>query len=112
MRYLPLWLAVLIEQLAITVLPVVAIAYPLLRTLPAFYGWGMRRRISMLYGELKLVELSLENQSRDRLSALSELSRLEHRVAHLRVPPSFAHLLYALRQDIGLVRERLDAARP
>jgi hypothetical protein len=41
-RYLPLWLAVLIEQLAITVLPVVAIAYPLLRTLPAFCGWGMR----------------------------------------------------------------------
>ena len=107
-RYLPLWLAVLIEQLAITLLPVGAIAYPLLRGLPAFYNWGMRRRISMLYGELKLVELSLENESRDRLSALSELSRLEHRVSHLRVPPSFAHLLYALRQDISLVRERLD----
>jgi hypothetical protein len=34
-RYLPLWLAVLIEQLAITLLPVGALAYPLLRGLPA-----------------------------------------------------------------------------
>jgi TRAP transporter TAXI family solute receptor len=106
-RYLPLWLAVLVEHLAITLLPLVALGYPLLRMLPAAYDWSVRRRIATLYGELKLLELSVENHRRERPAALSEIERLEHRVAHLRVPSSFAHLVYALRQDINLVHERL-----
>jgi TRAP transporter TAXI family solute receptor len=108
-RNLPLWLAILIEQLAITLLPILAIAYPLLRALPAAYGWRMRRRIFTLYGELKLLELALEEHGREQTAAeLSDLSRLEYRAAHLRVPTSYAHLLYTLRQDIDLVRTKLD----
>ena len=109
-RYLPLWLAVLVEELAITLLPLVALGYPLLRMLPAAYDWTVRQRIAMLYGQLKLLELSVENQRREQPAALSDLESLEHRVAHLRVPSSFAHLVYGLRQDINLVRERLRQA--
>jgi TRAP transporter TAXI family solute receptor len=106
-RIFPLWFSVFVEQMAVTLLPVAAVGYPLLRTLMAAYAWGVRRRIAMLYGELKLLELSLENHNLDRHSAMSELARLEHSVAHLLVPSSFAHLQYGLRQDISLVRERL-----
>lgn len=108
-RNLPLWLAILVKQLAITLLPILAIAYPLLRMLPAAYGWRMRRRIFTLYGELKLLELALEERGRERGAAeLSDLSRLEYRAAHLRVPTSYAHLLYTLQQDIDHVRAKLD----
>jgi TRAP transporter TAXI family solute receptor len=107
-RFLPLWLAVLVEQLALAALPLAAIGYPLLRTLPSVFDWGVRRRISLLYGELKLLEFSLENRTRDLRSVRSELARLEWRVAHLRVPTAYAPLQYALRQDIALVRERLE----
>lgn len=110
-RYLPFWLAVLVEQLALTLIPLAAVAYPALRSLPTVYDWGVRRRISLLYGELKLIELSLGKRSQDRRSALAELARLEDRVAHLRVSTSFAPLLYGLRQDIDFVRERLDQTR-
>ena len=107
-RELPLWLAVLIKQLAVILLPIVAVGYPLLYTLPAANGWWMRRRVYMLYGELKLLELKLEERSQEQRAAeLSDLTRLEYRAAHLRVPNSYAHLLYALRQDINLVRSRL-----
>ena len=107
-RHLPLWLAILVKQLAIMLIPVAAVAYPLLRTLPGIYGWAMRRRIYVLYGELKLLELTLEERDRaDRATALSDLLRLEYRAAHLRVPASFAHLLYTLRHDIGVVRATL-----
>ncbi len=108
-RNLPLWLAILIKQLAITLLPILAIAYPLLRMLPAAYAWRMRRRIFTLYGELKLLELALEAHGREQAAAeLSDLSRLEYRAAHLRVPSSYAHLLYTLRHDIDHVRTKLD----
>jgi hypothetical protein len=107
-RYLPLWLAVLVQQLALTLLPIAAVAYPVFRALPAIYGWGVRRRIFMLYGELKLLELTLENQGPAGRSAMADLAKLEDRAAHLEVPTSFAPLLYTLRQDIALVRARLD----
>jgi TRAP transporter TAXI family solute receptor len=108
-RNLPLWLAILIKQLAITLLPIAAVAYPLLRALPAAYAWRMRRRIFTLYGELKLLELALQGHGREQSAAeLSDLSRLEYRAAHLRVPTSYAHLLYTLQQDIDHVRTKLD----
>jgi len=109
-RNLPLWLAVLIKQLAIVLLPVAAIGYPLVRMLPAATDWWMRRRVHTLYGELKLLELELEDYGQEQRSAeLSDLTRLEYRAAHLRMPSTYAHLLYALQKDINLVRSRLDS---
>ena len=41
---------------------------------------------------------------------MTGLAALERRVALLRVPVAFAHLVYTLRQDMNLVRARLEAA--
>ena len=59
-RYMPFWVAVLVSQLLLVLLPIIGVAYPLLRVLPALYEWGMRRRIYNLYGELKFLEAALE----------------------------------------------------
>jgi TRAP transporter TAXI family solute receptor len=108
-RNLPLWLAVLVKQMAIVLLPIVAVGYPLVRILPTANDWWMRRRVYMLYGELKLLELALQEHGASSASAeLSDLTRLEYRATHLRMPTSYAHLLYALQKDIDLVRARLD----
>ena len=56
-RYLPFWLAVLAGRLLVLLIPVVGVAYPLLRILPALYDWSMRRKVFRLYGELKFIEL-------------------------------------------------------
>jgi hypothetical protein len=107
-RYLPFWLAVLAGGILVLLIPIVAVAFPLLRIVPAIYGWGMRQRIFRLYGELKMIEL--ESQSRGRSATedmLARLESLEERADHLRVPRSFATELYTLRLHIGLVRARL-----
>jgi TRAP transporter TAXI family solute receptor len=107
-HYLPLWLAVLTEQLAILLIPLAAVVYPLVRALPAIYGWRVRQRIYRLYGELKVLELRVENDNERRSEALlAELSKLEGRVARLRVPVSFAEMVYTLRRNMDLVRARL-----
>jgi TRAP-type uncharacterized transport system substrate-binding protein len=104
-RYLPFWLAVLAGQLLLLLIPVVAVAYPLLRVAPALYGWGMRRRIFRLYGELKFIEAELEAGSiATRDAVLARLDRLEQRANHLWVPAAFAPFLYQLRNHIDLVR--------
>jgi len=112
-RHLPFWLAAIASQTLLLVIPLVAVLYPLLRVLPAIYGWGMRRRIFRLYGELKFLEAEFELDSTpERASGLLEqLRRLEDRAGHIRVPVSFAYLLYTLKQHIQLVRGRLQAAQ-
>lgn len=109
-RYLPFWIAALASQLLIVLIPVVAIAYPLLRVAPGLYAWGMRRRIYRLYGELKFIDAQLE--ARDPKAAVDdlrlEIDRLEQHVNHMRTPLAFAQMLYTLRHHIGLVRARLD----
>ncbi len=107
-RYLPFWLAVLAGRILVLLIPIVAVALPLLRLVPAVYGWGMRRRIFRLYGELKLIELESETRGRSGTEdMLARLGRLEQRADHLRVPRTFATVLYTLRTHIGLVRARL-----
>ena len=108
-RHLPFWLAVLIGRLVILLIPVAGVIYPLGRFLPALYGWGMRRRIFRLYGELRFLEQDLEarraGQSSGDLTA--RLERIEERVNHLRMPVFYSNMLYTLRMHILLVRERL-----
>jgi TRAP-type uncharacterized transport system substrate-binding protein len=109
-RYLPFWVAALASQLLIVLIPLVGLAYPLLRVAPGLYSWGMRRRIYQLYGELKFIDAQLD--ARDARAPVDdlrlEIDRLERHVNHMRTPLAFAQMLYTLRHHISLVRARLD----
>ncbi len=108
-RYLPFWLAVLASSLLVLLIPLVGVAYPLLRLAPAIYGWSMRHRIFRLYGELKVIDVEFETRGSAAVSDLAaRLERLEERADRMRVPNAFAHLLYHLRNHISLVRTRLQ----
>ena len=112
-RYLPFWAAVFLWGLMLLLIPVVGAFYPLFRVAPALYGWGMRRRIFRLYGELKFLEGDLERRdsAEEAGDLVDHLDRLEERANHLQVPLAYTNLLYNLRRDIQLVRERLAARR-
>jgi TRAP transporter TAXI family solute receptor len=109
-RYLPYAIAVLASRLLLLLIPVIGVAYPLLRTAPALYSWSMRRRIFRLYGELKYIEVELDTKGPiPAEDLLAQLQRLEERANHLQVPFAFAHFLYQLRNHIALVRARIEA---
>ncbi|UCH46525.1 MAG: C4-dicarboxylate ABC transporter substrate-binding protein [Betaproteobacteria bacterium] len=104
-RYLPFWLAAFTGRLLVLLIPIIGIAYPLFRLLPALYGWSMRRRILRLYGELKFIEAELEiNTSAEPTAAIERLDHLERRANRMRVPVTFTQMLYTLKQHIVLVR--------
>ena len=100
----------LVGQLLILAIPVVGVLYPMLRLAPAVYGWGMRRRIYRLYGQLKFLEVELDRRrpEQDVTDLVGKLDRLEERANHLRVPAAFAHMLYTLRMHISIVRTRIE----
>jgi TRAP-type uncharacterized transport system substrate-binding protein len=109
-RHLPLWLAVLVGQLLVLLIPLVGVIYPLFRFTPALYGWEIRWRIFRMYGELRLLERDLESRSAGQASGdlNQRLERLEERASRLRVPLFYTDLLYTLRVHITLVRERIE----
>jgi TRAP-type uncharacterized transport system substrate-binding protein len=107
-RYLPFWLADIAGMLFLFLIPVIGVAYPLLRILPGLYGWSVKHRIFRLYGEVKRIEIEMDlntNESSDKL--LERLNAIDSRARNMRVPYMFAQFLYILRQHISLVRERL-----
>jgi TRAP-type uncharacterized transport system substrate-binding protein len=109
-RYLPFWLAVLVQRLLVLLVPLVGVAYPLARSLPALYAWNMRRRIFRLYGELKVLEIEIGERT-GAVSAeglIARLDDLDQRASHLRVARGQVWLAYTLRHHIRLVREGLE----
>ncbi len=110
-RHLPFWLAVIATRVLVLLVPLIGIAYPLLRLAPAIYGWSMRHRIFSLYGELKVIDIESETRGSAAVGdLLARLEHLEERADRMRVPNAFAHFLYHLRNHISLTRTRLQAA--
>jgi TRAP-type uncharacterized transport system substrate-binding protein len=108
---LPFWIAVLIGKALFVLVPLAAVAYPIFRFLPTLYDWMMRSRIDSLYGEMRSVENTMEDQAHD-LDAPAMMARiddLEQRAIHLRLPTSYDSSLYTARLHIGLLRSHLDS---
>jgi TRAP-type uncharacterized transport system substrate-binding protein len=106
-RNLPFWLAVLVQQVLVLLLPVVGVLYPLLRVSPGIFMSIQSRRVYGLYSELRLLERELASavSAEDHKDFIERLDQLEDRASGLWVPPSLRPHLYNLRLHIRLVRE-------
>ena len=109
-RYLPFWLANLIDRMWVALFSIVAVLIPVSRLVPPLYQFRVRSRIFRWYRNLRLIERELEEKERSPDELLASLDKLEARVAAVRVPLSYADELYAVRQNIDLVRARLRGA--
>jgi len=107
-RYLPFWLANLVERMWLALGLIVAILLPLSRVVPPLYEFRIRSRVFRWYGQLRALELQLQEEGADQARVGQELDALERKVARIVVPLSYADELYALRNNIGLVRRRLQ----
>ena len=106
-RYLPFWVANLVERMWLVMGIILAVMLPLSRIVPPLYEFRVRSRIFRWYGQLRDIENRLHNaDSQDAL--LEELNNLEHRAEKISVPLSYADELYALRNNIQLVRRKLQ----
>ncbi len=109
-RYLPFWLAVLIDRLIVLLIPIIALLIPLLRIAPAIYNWRVRSKIFRSYGELKFLEDDLGHRFDPAKVAdyRTRLDALDEDAAQLSVPLAFTDLVYTLREHVNLVRRILD----
>jgi hypothetical protein len=107
-RYLPFWLASLMDRLLVVVVPVFVLLIPGLKLAPAFYSWRIRSRIYRWYGILIALERSLlaEPEPEARQELLKKLDEVEAGVNRMKMPLAYAEQYYVLRDHIMFVRER------
>jgi TRAP-type uncharacterized transport system substrate-binding protein len=107
-RYLPFWLANLIDRMWLAMISIIAVLLPLSRIVPPLIELRIRSRVFRWYGQLREIEAAAGAQPAQEL--LKQLDDVEQRVNHVQLPLSYADELYALKSHIQFVRRRLQAA--
>lgn len=109
-RYLPFWLATLLDRAALVLIPLLAVLVPLIRAIPQIYNWRIRRHLYRWYGELNFLETQLREQPAEmEISTLiKQLDQIEERIQRTKLPITFAEHAYVLKVHVDFVRRRIS----
>jgi hypothetical protein len=108
-QMLPYWIAAQITRVTLLLVPLLVLLVPLVRMVPAVYGWQMRARVYRRYGELVDIDVEAESALTDarRTALLAQLDRIEQEAKAVQVPVKYREYVYTLRVHIDLVRRKL-----
>lgn len=109
-RWLPFWLANLVERMWLVLGIILAVLLPLSRIVPPLYEFRIRSRVFRWYAQLRDIENRLAESPGQGDELARELDALDERVGRISVPLAYADELYALRNNIGLVRRKAAGA--
>ncbi len=107
-RYLPFQLANLLERMWLSLGIILALLLPLSRIVPPLYEFRIRSRVFRWYAQLRDIEDRVTEHADSTPALLQELDELELRVGKVVIPLSHADELYALRNHINLIRQKLS----
>jgi TRAP-type uncharacterized transport system substrate-binding protein len=113
-RYLPFWLASLINRILVVFVPLILILIPGIKTIPALFDWRMKLRINRWYRLLLLVEQDTTGPlSPGQREALAQrIEAIEAEVHRMKVPASYGGQFYVLQTHIHFVRNKLHEGLP
>jgi TRAP-type uncharacterized transport system substrate-binding protein len=108
-RYLPFWLASLVNRIIVVLVPMIILLLPGVRIIPAIYRWRFKSRLFRWYRELMVIEQNLLAQMEPdkRRELLEKLDNIEEAVNRMKVPASFADQFYVLRGHVTFVHEKM-----
>lgn len=113
-RYFPFSVANFLDRAWVLLIPLLTLAFPLIRAAPPIYRWRVRRRIYVWYDDLR----ELEEKGRAlapgeaRKGVVRSLEKLQAEVGKLEVPLSYNDDLYQLRSHIEFVKRLLSSSDP
>jgi TRAP-type uncharacterized transport system substrate-binding protein len=108
-RYLPFWIASLLNRVLVAFVPMMLVLIPGLRLIPTTYKWRKQMHIYRWYRALLKIERELgpDLAPAKRKELLGRLDDIEKAVKQMKLPASFADQYYGLLGHIDYVRERL-----
>ncbi len=111
-KYLPFWLVTLIRRLAIIIIPLLTLLFPLFKITPLAIRWPIKRKLNLWYSELEEIE-SLVNGDSDKISFINSqkrLNELEEEVVNDPLPPAYKNESFQLRFHIRHVQNQISEA--
>jgi TRAP transporter TAXI family solute receptor len=109
-RYLPFWLANLVERMLVFLVPLFGVVLPIMKFLPIIVNWRRQQRINRWYGELHKLELDLDLREfapEELAKHMQRMEEIEEAARYMHMPLNFSDKVYTLRQHIDFVRARL-----
>jgi TRAP transporter TAXI family solute receptor len=108
-RYLPFWMASLVNRILVVFVPLIIVLVPGLRLIPAVFRWRVQLLMFRWYRSLLALEKDVQTEdTRTHSKAfLSRLDQIENAVNSMKVPASYADQFYNLRGHIAFVRARI-----
>lgn len=105
-RYLPFWMASLLNRILISFLPMLILLVPAVRSIPAIFRWFGKLRIRRRYRALlKLEEKFMYENDVEKLKDLfAQFENIEKDVQRMRVKAILADQFYMLRSHMEYVR--------
>ncbi len=112
-RYLPFWVATLLDRLKVLILPLIVLLIPLFKIVPPTFRWRIRSRITRWYKEIQVIDMVLDEEpEKSELDQLaSDIVSIDRQVTQVHVPLGYADQLYDLRLHIDLVKKKIDSRR-
>ncbi|WP_321799204.1 TAXI family TRAP transporter solute-binding subunit [Caballeronia sp. J97] len=110
-RNLPFWLASLIERRLLILVPFAALLIGLIQALPRMLEARMKKRLVVWYREIKSLEDEVWSSSEPTRSQIAqwseEIENIDANASRIRIPYRYFQDVYALKQAIGVVRDRI-----
>ncbi len=110
-RYLPYWAANALQRLLLILIPLLAIAVPVLKTIPDLLAFKDKNRLYRRYGILLRMERDLRTRqltAQEIREASAQLDQVELDISQMKFPLDFSDRLYTLRQHVDYVRAQLQ----
>ncbi len=108
-RYLPYWLANLVDRMVVLLIPLIAVLVPLLKIMPSVYDYRLKVRIAKLYKQIRTVEHDINDaKTPAEVTALCDrLDEIETSIVHANIPVLDSDAFYQVRQALDLARDRI-----
>ncbi len=109
-RYLPYWAANALQRLLLILLPLLAIAIPVLKTIPELLAFKDKSRLYRRYEKLLKIERNLRSRqlsATEIAETTTQLDEIEHAITVTKFPLDFTDRIYTLRQHVDYVRGQL-----
>ena len=110
-RYLPYWAANALQRLLIIVIPLLAIAIPVIKAIPGLFNFKEKNRLYRRYGVLLGLERDLGTRqlnAAEIIEASAKLDQVEHDISNMKFSLDFTDRIYTLRQHVDYVRGQLQ----
>jgi hypothetical protein len=110
-RYLPFWLASFIERRLLILLPFMALLIGLLQALPRVAEARIKNRLVVWYREIKALEDEIWRNRQPTPDQIAqwrdEIENIDAHASRIRIPQRYLRDVYALKQAIRVVRDRI-----